>query len=171
MVCGLLSYVAFGDLSFRNLFIDFGVYDPYWVLDIANAAIVINLVELFPKSKFINKDIQVPILGYKPFRHTPFQLVWRTIFMIITTILSILMPFFNDHIIQILVALGFWHPTIYFPVKMYIVQKKIPKWSAKCVCVQILSVACLMFSTTAAAGFIAGIVYDLEVYKPIKNIS
>ncbi|CAA2974657.1 Hypothetical predicted protein [Olea europaea subsp. europaea] len=68
-------------------------------------------------------------------------------------------------------ALGFWPPAIYFPVKMYIVQKTIPKWSAKCLGLQIPSVACLVFSIATAAGSIAGIVYDLEVHKPIKNIS
>ncbi|CAA3019930.1 Amino acid permease 3 [Olea europaea subsp. europaea] len=190
MVCGLLSYAAFGDLSPRNLLTGFSLYNPYWVLDIANAAIVIHLVgayqvncqpifafvektalDRFPHSQFIKTEIPVPIPGYGPFKRTPFQLVWRTIFVIITTILSILMPFFNDHIIRILGALGFWPLTIYFPVKMYIVQKKIPKRTAKWLGLQILSVACLMFSIAAAAGSIAGIVYDLEVYKPIGNMA
>ncbi|CAA3014083.1 amino acid permease 3-like [Olea europaea subsp. europaea] len=180
---------TFGDHSPGNLLTGFGFYNPYWLLDIANAAIVIHLVgayqvysqplfafveksalEWFPNSKFITKEIQVPIPGYKPLKLNLFRLVWRTIFVIITTIISMLMPFFND-VVGILGAFGFWPLTVYFPVEMYIVQKKIPKWSARWLSLQILSVACLIISIAAAAGSFAGVVSDLKVYKPFKNVS
>ncbi|XP_022870348.1 amino acid permease 3-like [Olea europaea var. sylvestris] len=189
MSCGCFGYAAFGDLSPGNLLTGFGFYNPYWLLDIANAAIVIHLVgayqvycqplfafvektalEWFPESKFITKEIQVPIPGYKPLKLNLFRLMWRTIFVIITTIISMLMPFFND-VVGILGAFGFWPLTVYFPVEMYIVQKKIPKWSARWLSLQILSVACLIISIAAAAGSFAGVVSDLKVYKPFKNMS
>ncbi|XP_022870361.1 amino acid permease 3-like [Olea europaea var. sylvestris] len=190
MFCGLFGYAAFGDLSPRNLLTDFGPYYPYWVIDIVNAAIVIHLVgayqvycqplfafvektalDWFPDCKFITEEIQVPIPGYKPFKRNLFQLVWRTIFVIITTILSIILPFFNDHIIRIVGALGFWTLTVYFPVKMYIDQMKIPEWSTTWLSLQILSVACLISSIATAAGSLAGVIYDLKGYKPFKNVS
>ncbi|KAL2503611.1 Amino acid permease 3 [Abeliophyllum distichum] len=189
MFCGCFGYAAFGDLSPGNLLTGFGFYNPYWLLDIANTAIVIHLIgayqvycqplfafvektalEWFPDSKLITKVVQVPIPGYKPFKLNLFRLVWRTIFVIITTIISMLMPFFND-VVGILGAFGFWPLTVYFPVEMYIVQKKIPKWSAKWLSLQILSVACLIISIAAAAGSFAGVISDLKMYKPFKNMS
>ncbi|XP_057502431.1 amino acid permease 3-like [Actinidia eriantha] len=187
MLCGCFGYAAFGDLSPGNLLTGFGFYNPYWLLDIANAAIVIHLVgayqvycqplfafvektasEWFPESKFISREIKVPIPGCKPYNLNLFRLVWRTIFVIATTVISMLMPFFND-VVGILGAFGFWPLTVYFPVEMYIAQKKIPKWSTRWLCLQILSVACLIISIAAAAGSFAGVVTDLKSYKPFKT--
>lgn len=186
MLCGCFGYAAFGDLAPDNLLTGFGFYDPYWLLDIANIAIVVHLVgayqvycqplfafiektaaEWYPNSKFITKNISVPIPGCKSYNLNLFRLVWRTIFVIISTIISMLLPFFSD-IVGILGALGFWPLTVYYPVEMYIVQTKIPKWSRKWLGLQILSVACLIISIAAAAGSVAGVVSDLKVYKPFK---
>ncbi|KAL6525049.1 Amino acid permease 3 [Orobanche minor] len=189
MLCGCFGYAAFGDSSPGNLLTGFGFYNPYWLLDIANAAIVVHLVGAyqvycqplfafvertssvyFPDSKLIRKEIAIPIPvpGFEPFKLNLFRLVWRTIFVIVTTVISMLMPFFND-VVGILGALGFWPLTVYFPVEMYIVQKGIPKWSSRWICLQILSVACLVISIAALVGSVAGVVGDLKVYKPFKT--
>ncbi|KAK7282695.1 hypothetical protein RIF29_11673 [Crotalaria pallida] len=188
MLCGCFGYAAFGDSSPGNLLTGFGFYNPYWLLDIANAAIVVHLVgayqvycqplfafieknaaKRFPDSDFINKDIDVPIPGLShPYKLNLFRLVWRTIFVITSTVISMLLPFFND-IVGLLGALGFWPLTVYFPVEMYIIQKKIPKWSTKWICLHMLSIACLIISIAAAAGSIAGVVTDLKSYKPFKS--
>ncbi|KAL2497192.1 Amino acid permease 3 [Abeliophyllum distichum] len=188
MSCGCFGYAAFGDLSHGNLLTGFGFFNPYWLLDIANAAIVIHLVgayqvycqplfafvekqatKYFPDNKFITKEVEIPIPGFKSLKLNLFRLVWRTIFVIITTIISMLMPFFND-VVGILGAFGFWPLTVYFPVEMYIVQKKIPKWSPRWISLQTLSAACLIISIAAAAGSFAGVASDLKVYKPFKTI-
>lgn len=44
LLCGCMGYAAFGDLAPGNLLTGFGFYNPYWLLDIANIAIVIHLV-------------------------------------------------------------------------------------------------------------------------------
>ena len=88
--------------------------------------------------------------------------------MVVTTVISMLLPFFND-VVGILGAFGFWPLTVYFPIEMYIVQKKIPKWSTRWICLQMLSVACLIISIAAAAGSIAGVVQDLKSYHPFKT--
>ncbi|KAJ1382552.1 Amino acid transporter, transmembrane domain [Sesbania bispinosa] len=188
MLCGCFGYAAFGDSSPGNLLTGFGFYNPYWLLDIANAAIVIHLIgayqvycqplfafvenyaaERFPDSEFVNKTIQVPIPGLSNYKLNLFRSVWRTIFVIITTLVSMLLPFFND-IVGLLGALGFWPLTVYFPVEMYIIQKKIPKWSPKWMCLHLLSIACLIVTVASAAGSVAGIILDLQVYKPFKTI-
>lgn len=44
MLCGSMGYAAFGNDSPGNLLTGFGFYNPYWLLDIANVAIVVHLV-------------------------------------------------------------------------------------------------------------------------------
>ncbi|KAB1210503.1 Amino acid permease 2 [Morella rubra] len=187
MLCGCMGYAAFGDLAPGNLLTGFGFYNPYWLLDIANAAIVIHLVgayqvycqpifafverraaQKWPESEFITKEIAIPIPGFGPYKLNLFRLAWRTMFVMLTTIISMLLPFFND-VVGILGALGFWPLTVYFPVEMYIAQKKIPKWSTRWICLQILSLACLAISIAAAAGSIAGVMLDLKAYRPFKT--
>ena len=58
--------------------------------------------------------------GYGLYKVNLFRLVRRTGFMISTTLISMLLPFFND-VVGILGVVGFWPLTVYFPVKMYIV--------------------------------------------------
>lgn len=187
MLCGCFGYAAFGNSSPGNLLTGFGFYNPFWLLDIANAAIVIHLIgayqvycqplyafvenytaKRFPHSDFVNKNIKIPIPGIQMYKLNLFRLVWRTIFVILTTLVSMLLPFFND-IVGLLGALGFWPLTVYFPVEMYIIQKRIPKWSSKWICLQLLSVACLIISIAATVGSIAGITLDLKVFKPFKT--
>ncbi|CAL5203906.1 unnamed protein product [Lathyrus oleraceus] len=188
MLCGCLGYAAFGNSSPGNLLTGFGFYNPFWLLDIANAAIVIHLIgayqvycqplyafvenymtKKFPDNYFLNKNIKIPILGLDRYKLNLFKLVWRTVFVILTTLVSMLLPFFND-IVGLLGALGFWPLTVYFPVEMYIIQKKIPKWSTKWTCLQLLSGACLIITIAASVGSIAGIYLDLKVFKPFKTI-
>lgn len=44
LLCGCMGYAAFGDNVPGNLLTGFGFYNPYWLLDIANLAIVVHLV-------------------------------------------------------------------------------------------------------------------------------
>lgn len=188
MFCGCFGYAAFGDLAPGNLLTGFGFYNPYWLLDIANAAIVIHLVgayqvycqplfafvektalEWFPNSNIIKQEIEIPIPGLaKPYKLSLFRLIWRSIFVVVTTVISMLMPFFND-VVGILGAFGFWPLTVYFPVEMYIVQKKIPKWSTRWLSLQILSAACLIITIAAAVGSFVGVAEDLKTYKPFAT--
>ena len=62
-------------------------------------------------------------------------------------------------------ALGFWPLIVFFPVEMYIVQKRIPKWSTKWICLLMLSAVCLVISLAVAAGSIGGMVDQLKDIK------
>ncbi|KAK3438999.1 hypothetical protein EUGRSUZ_C03655, partial [Eucalyptus grandis] len=187
MICGCTGYAAFGDMAPKNLLTGFGFHNPYWMVDIANAAIVILLLcayqfncqplfayvektldEKFPNSQFIERKIELRIPGCSPYELKTFQLVWRTVFVIGTTFISMLLPFFND-IVGLLGALGFWPLTVFFPVEMYIKQKKIPKWSTKWMFLQIVSVACLIITIAAAAGSVADVFLNLKSFKPFST--
>ncbi|KAK8552296.1 hypothetical protein V6N12_040900 [Hibiscus sabdariffa] len=187
MLCGCMGYAAFGDLFPRNLLTDFGFCNPFWLHDIANAAIVIHLVgayqvycqplfafvekitaERFPESEFITKDIKIQIPGFRPYNLNLFRLVWRTAFVVVTTLISMLRPL-SDDIVGLLGALGFWPLTIYFPIEMYISRKKIPNWSTRWICLQILNIAFLIISIAAAIGSIAEVITDLKSFKPFST--
>ncbi|WVY91498.1 hypothetical protein V8G54_037012 [Vigna mungo] len=171
LLCGGFGYAAFGDSSPRNLLTGFGFYNPYWLLDIANVAIVVHLVgayqvdcqppfrfiekvaaQKFPDSDFITKEFVVRIPGCKPF-----QIGLEDNF-------SMLLPFFTD-IVGLIGAIAYWPLTVYFPVEMYIVQTKIPKW----ICLQMLSGSCFVLAMVAAVGSIAGVLDGLKVYKPFMT--
>ena len=122
----------------------------------------------WPKSEFVNHEYEarIPYMG-SSCRLKLFRLIWRTIFVVVTTLISMLMPFFND-VVGILGALGFWPLTVYFPIEMYIAQKKIRRWSAPWVGLRLLSFTCLVVSLAAACGSVAGVVLDLKSYRPFK---
>ncbi|KAJ1262985.1 hypothetical protein BS78_09G149600 [Paspalum vaginatum] len=190
MLCGCTGYAAFGDAAPGNLLTGFGFYEPFWLLDVANAAIVVHLVGAYqvycqplfafvekwaqrrwPKSRYVTGEVAVPLSlslsgpAARCYRINLFRLTWRTAFVVATTVVSMLLPFFND-VVGLLGALGFWPLTVYFPVEMYIVHRKVPRWSTRWVCLQLLSVACFIITVASAAGSVAGIVSDLKVYKP-----
>lgn len=188
MLCGCMGYAAFGDNAPGNLLTGFGFYNPFWLIDIANAAIVIHLVGAYQvycqplfafiegwaskkwqDSDFINKEYALAIPFYGRFNVNLFRLVWRTAFVVTTTLISMLLPFFNN-VVGLLGALAFWPLTVYFPVTMYIAQNKIPRWSSRWVAMQILSGVCLVVSVAAASGSIVGVVDALQkVYKPFHT--
>ncbi|GMH21604.1 hypothetical protein Nepgr_023446 [Nepenthes gracilis] len=186
LLCGCMGYAAFGDLAPGNLLTGFGFYNPYWLLDLANAAIVVHLLgayqvccqpifafieraasNAFPDNEFITKEVEIPIPGFKPYKLNLFRLVWRTSFVGVTTTISILLPFFNG-VVGLLGALAFWPLTVYFPVSMYIAKEKIPKWSTRWICLQSLSVACLTISIVAAVSSVGGIIIALKSYRPFE---
>ncbi|KAF2563709.1 hypothetical protein F2Q70_00018951 [Brassica cretica] len=188
MLCGCMGYAAFGDAAPGNLLTGFGFYNPFWLLDVANVAIVIHLVGAyqvfaqpifafvdkqaaarFPDSDLVSKEFEIRIPGVRaPYKVNVFRAVFRSCFVVLTTVISMLMPFFND-VVGILGALGFWPLTVYFPVEMYIKQRKVEKWSMKWVCLKMLSGGCLVITVVAGIGSVAGVMLDLKVYKPFKT--
>ncbi|PWA74401.1 amino acid transporter, transmembrane domain-containing protein [Artemisia annua] len=187
MLCGCMGYAAFGDEAPGNLLTGFGFYNPYWLIDIANVAIVVHLVGAYQvfcqplfafvekwcakrwsKSDFVTAEYDLPIPYYGAYQVNFFRVVWRTIFVMITTLIAMLLPFFND-VVGLLGAFGFWPLTVYFPIEMYMSQKKIKRWSSQWIGFQILSLGCLLVSVAAAIGSVAGVVLDLKTYKPFKT--
>ncbi|KAL3729094.1 hypothetical protein ACJRO7_033660 [Eucalyptus globulus] len=166
MLCGCVRYAAFGDDTPENFLIDLGFNKPFWLLDIANSAIVIHLVgayqvnsqpifalvekqadQRWPCSELIAKEMKILVPGLGQYNMKLFRLAWRTVFVILT-------------------LLGFWPLMVYFPVEMYIRQERIPKWSTKWVYLQVLSMACLVISIVAAAGSVPGLKDDLKTNRP-----
>lgn len=184
---GCFGYAAFGNSAPGNLLTGFGFYSPFWLVDLANACVVVHLVGAYqvfsqpifafieewsfkkwPRSQFMHKNYIVNIPMFGLYKANLFRLVWRTGFVISTTLIAMLLPFFND-VVGILGAVGFWPLTVYFPVEMYIVHRKIPRYSSKWILLQTLSVVCFIVSLAAAVGSIEGIIQDLKSYKPFHT--
>ncbi|XAR62029.1 hypothetical protein NMG60_11016606 [Bertholletia excelsa] len=187
VLCGCLGYAAFGNKAPGNFLTGFGFYEPFWLIDFANICIAIHLIGAYqvfcqpifgfvesrcharwPESKFITGELALNIPFYGAYCINFFRLVWRTVYVIVTAVVAMIFPFFNDFL-GLIGAASFYPLTVYFPIEMYIAQAKIPKFSFTWVWLKILNWTCLVVSLMAAAGSIQGLAKDLKTYKPFQT--
>ncbi|KAJ4915348.1 Amino acid permease 8 [Raphanus sativus] len=182
MLCGCIGYAAFGNKAPGDFLTDF-FYEPYWLIDFANACIVLHLIAAYqvfaqpifqfveneckkawPENNFITKEhsMNIPFLG--KWRINFFRLVWRTAYVILTTVVAMIFPFFNS-ILGLIGAAAFWPLTVYFPVEMHISQRKIKKYSMRWIGLKLLVLVCLIVTLLAAIGSIVGLMKSVMAYK------
>ncbi|GER45939.1 amino acid transporter [Striga asiatica] len=124
LCCACFGYAAFGDHTPGNLLTGFGFYEPYW---------------LYPQNKFINKFYACRLPMLPSFKLNMLSLCFRTVYVMSTTGLAMLFPYFNQ-VLGVLGALNFWPVAIYFPVEMYFVQSKTQAWTRKWVALQKIAI-------------------------------
>ncbi|OVA07347.1 Amino acid transporter [Macleaya cordata] len=187
VLCGLVGYAAFGNDAPGNFLTGFGFYEPFWLIDFANVCIVVHLVGAYqvfaqpvfgffekwcsnrwPENGFITTDhiVNVPLVG--EYNMNLFRLVWRTGYVILTAVVAMIFPFFNDFV-GLLGAASFWPLTVYFPIEMYIAQSKMPKFSGTWIWLKVLSWACLIVSLVALAGSVQGLAQSVKSFRPFKT--
>ncbi|KAK8542581.1 hypothetical protein V6N12_015174 [Hibiscus sabdariffa] len=170
LCCGCFGYAAFGNNTPGNILTGFGFYEPYWLVDLANACIVLHLVggyqifsqpvfafverwftEKFPNSWFTNNYYRnkLPV--------NPLKICFRTAYVASTTAIAMMFPYFNQ-VLGLLGALTFWPLVIYFPVQMYFVQKKIQPWTRKWIVLESFSFVCLLVTVVAFTGSVQGLI-------------
>ncbi|PUZ49308.1 hypothetical protein GQ55_7G316200 [Panicum hallii var. hallii] len=174
---GCFGYAAFGNAAPGNLLTGFGFYEPYWLIDFANACIVLHLLggyqmfsqqiftfadrclaARFPDSAFVNRFYAVRVPGVAASYKLNLQRVcFRTAYVASTTGLALLFPYFNE-VLGVLGALIFWPLVIYLPVEMYCVQRGITPWTRGWVALQSFSAACFVVGTFAFVGSVEGVV-------------
>ncbi|CAN7089802.1 unnamed protein product [Brassica rapa subsp. narinosa] len=178
LCCGCFGYAAFGDATPGNLLTGFGFYEPFWLVDFANACIVLHLVggyqvysqpifaamervltERYPQNKLITKfyGFKLPSSRGVTVTLSPMRLCLRTTYVVMITGVSILFPYFNE-VLGVLGAVGFWPLAVYFPVEICILRKKIPVWTRKWLLLRGFSFVCLLVSLLALVGSIYGLV-------------
>lgn len=130
LLCSGLGYAAFGDNTPGNILT--GFTEPFWLVALGNGFIVIHMIGAYqvmgqpffriveiganiawPNSDFINKEYPF-IVGGLMVRFNLFRLVWRTIFVILATILAMVMPFFSE-VLSLLGAIGFGPLVVFIP--------------------------------------------------------
>ena len=181
-LCGCMGYAAFGNAAPDNLLTGFGFYEPFWLVDVANVAIVVHLVGAYqvfcqpifafvesraaaawPDSAFVSKELRVG-----PFAPTALRLAWRSAYVCLATVVAMALPFFGS-VVGLIGAFSFWPLTVYFPVEMYIKQRAVTRGSTKWICLKALAVVCLLVSVAAAAGSIAGFVGAFKAFRPFRG--
>ncbi|KAL7127646.1 hypothetical protein ABFS83_14G266000 [Erythranthe nasuta] len=189
VLCGCVGYAAFGNDAPGNFLTGFGFYEPFWLIDFANICIAVHLVgayqvfaqpifgfvekrctEKWPESRFVTAEhsINLPLIDKPAFTINFFRLSWRTAYVILTSLIAMIFPFFNGFL-GLIGAASFYPLTVYFPIEMHIAQAKIRKYSFTWTWLKILSWACLVVSLIAAAGSIQGLAYDVKKCKPFKT--
>ncbi|XP_051217963.1 amino acid permease 3 [Lolium perenne] len=187
LLCGCVGYAAFGDGVKDNLLTGFGFYEPFWLLDVANACVAVHLVGTY-------QVITQPIFAYVELRAAaawpdsafvatkevtlwptrlrvavcPLRLTWRTAYVCVTTAVSMSMPFFGS-VVGLIGAISFWPLTVYFPIEMYMAQHRLPRGSTKWLFLQALSAVCLIVSVAAAAGSVADVVAEFRHHNPFSR--
>ncbi|KAL5735574.1 hypothetical protein ACOSQ2_030362 [Xanthoceras sorbifolium] len=176
LCCGCFGYAAFGNLTPGNLLTGFGFYEPYWLIDFANACIVLHLVggyqifsqpvfalverwltRKFPTSGFVNTFYTFKLPSLPPLKINLLRICFRTAYVVSTTGVAMVFPYFNQ-VLGVLGALNFWPLAIYFPVEMYFVQKKIGAWTKQWIVLRIFSFICLLVTIIGLVGSIEGLI-------------
>ncbi|XP_057440947.1 probable amino acid permease 7 [Lotus japonicus] len=178
LCCACFGFAAFGNQTPGNLLTGFGFYEPYWLIDFANACIVLHLVggyqiycqpiysavdrwcsRNYPNSGFVNNFYRLKLPLLPAFQLNMLRICFRTAYVISTTGLAILFPYFNQ-VLGVLGALGFWPLGIYFPVEMYFVQNKVEAWSRKWLVLRSFSFVCFLVTVLGLIGSLEGIVSE-----------
>lgn len=115
------------------------------------------LTKKYPNSSFVNNfyTFKLPLLP--GFQWNLLRLCFRTAYVISTTALAMLFPYFNQ-VLGLLGALNFWPLAIYFPVEMYFVQKKIGAWTRKWIVLRIFSFVCFLVTVVGFIGSVEGLI-------------
>ncbi|MED6215949.1 hypothetical protein PIB30_118399 [Stylosanthes scabra] len=174
--CGGAGYAAFGNDTPGNLLTGFGSSKYYWIVDFANACIVVHLVGAyqvysqplfatvencfrfrFPDSEFVNQSYFLKLPMLPAIELNSLRLCFRTVYVASTTVIALMFPYFNQ-ILGVLGSLIFWPLTIYFPVEMYLGLSNTEAWTAKWIMLRSLSMLGFVFALFTLIGSIQGIV-------------
>ncbi|XP_078442156.1 amino acid permease 6-like [Wolffia australiana] len=186
VLCGCLGYAAFGNSAPGNFLTGFGFYEPFWLVDLGNVFIAVHLIGAYqvfcqpvfqfverncqrkwPESNFVCREysLKAPVLGKLSINLL--RVAWRTAYVVVTSVLAMIFPFFNDFL-GLIGAFAFWPLTVYLPVEMRIAQAKITRGSSSWIGLKLLSFACFLVSVAAALGSIQGLAADVGGYRPFK---
>nr|GMD97344.1 probable amino acid permease 7 isoform X1 [Ipomoea batatas] len=171
LCCGGFGYAAFGTETPGNLLAGFGFYEPYWLLDFANACIAVQLcggyqvfsqpwyaitekwlLKKLPQNHFFVRDYNL-----KAFRFSFLRVIFRTTYVAIITGIAILFPYLNQ-VVGVAGAITFWPIVVYFPVEMYLKQKRIESWTTEKILLRMYTYVCLVVILFALVGSVRGLI-------------
>ncbi|CAN0922868.1 Probable amino acid permease 7 [Linum grandiflorum] len=175
LCCGCLGYATFGNDTPGNLLTGSTFHDPYRLVDIANACVVLHLVggyqmysqpvyafgegwltRKFPESGLVNSSYKLKLCGGGTREVSLLRLCFRTAYVAFTTAIAMLFPYFNQ-VLGVLGGLYFWPLVVHFPVEMYLVQRRLAAWTTEWILLRSFSFACLLVSFLAFMGSVQGL--------------
>ncbi|ONM33799.1 Amino acid permease 6 [Zea mays] len=197
LALGCAGYAAFGDDAPGNVLTGFAFHEPSWLVDAANACVVVHLVGAYqvfaqpifarlescaacrwPDAKLVNATYYVRVPPFllrsasspPTVAVAPLKLVLRTIVIMFTTLVAMLLPFFNA-VLGLIGALGFWPLSVYFPVSMHMARLNIRRGELRWWALQAMSFVCLLVSIGASIGSVQDIVHNLKAAVPFKTVN
>ncbi|KAL6880561.1 hypothetical protein ACP4OV_012126 [Aristida adscensionis] len=189
LLLGVSGYAAFGDGAPGNLLAGAAVHEPFWLVDVANACVVIHFAaayQVFAQAVFARLERCVagrwPAAWLAQSKYqlrlpaaaatvsvSPMSLALRTAVVAATTVVAMLVPFFNA-VLGLVGAMGFWPLSVYFPVAMHIARRKIRRGEARWWMLQAMSACCLLVSVAMGAASVKDIVDNLKGAAPFKSV-
>ncbi|KAK1588478.1 hypothetical protein Q3G72_023759 [Acer saccharum] len=171
---GCTGYAAYGNQVPGNILSRF--YNLLWLVDVANLAVIVHLIFAYQvyaqpvfavherwlgstwPTSFLNRiyTIKITFIHNFTIHFTPGRLLLRSIFVMFTTLVAMIFPFFNA-VLGFIGALSFWPLTVYFPLTMYTVQANIKRGSSTWIVFQVLGLVSMVVTLIAAVGSIADI--------------
>lgn len=158
------GYIAFGDYACGNIITCFK--QPQWVIRMVNMMVLIHMLPAYqvysqPFFGFVARN--AARWGKYPavFQGLTFRLWFRTLYVLIVTVITVLIPFFSD-IIGAVGAITFF-PSVFFPIQMWKAVYQPQGW--KLHFLNGMNVVTLLVSIVALAGSIQLIVKDSDVYE------
>jgi amino acid permease len=197
LALGCAGYAAFGDDAPGNVLTGFAFHEPSWLVDAANACVVLHLVGAYqvfaqpifarlescaacrwPDAKLVNVTYYVRVPPFllcsasspPTVAVAPLKLVLRTIVIMFTTLVAMLLPFFNA-VLGLIGALGFWPLSVYFPVSMHMARLNIRRGELRWWALQTMSFVCLLVSIGSSIGSVQDIVHNLKAAAPFKTVN
>ncbi|CAN6475673.1 unnamed protein product [Victoria cruziana] len=182
---GCIGYSAFGNSSPGNFLTGFGNYGPFWLVDIGNLCMVIHLIgayQVYAQPAFAqleslvskawpgtstNLEFSLPMTETMV-NLSPARLIIRALFVAFTTVVAMIMPFFNA-VLGLLGAVTFWPLTVMFPLAMHMRRVNIKRGTFQWYKLQALSTVTLIISILAAIGSLAGLGDSLKHAAPFKS--
>ncbi|KAM7268968.1 hypothetical protein ACFE04_024465 [Oxalis oulophora] len=150
-----LAFQAIGDIAFaypKFLYVFIKLYSqPTYAL------VERWFAKKYPNNDFVTKFYSIKLPSIPSFQVNLLRICFRTCYVASTTAIGIIFPYFNQ-ILGVLGAVNFWPLAVYFPVEMYIVQKKIEAWTRTWVILKIFCLVCLLISLISLIGSIQGLV-------------
>ncbi|KAI8472009.1 MAG: transmembrane amino acid transporter protein-domain-containing protein [Monoraphidium minutum] len=129
-VTGVTGYLALGDAVSPNVLTSFQFDGPAtaWVPLLANVMVLVHLVpayQVVAQPLFVGIEAALvrwfPRLESMP--EAPVRLVYRTLYVCVTAVISATLPFFAS-IAGLIGAISFWPTIVYAPIAMYLKIKK-----------------------------------------------
>uniref|UniRef100_A0A0E0HMZ8 Amino acid transporter transmembrane domain-containing protein n=1 Tax=Oryza nivara TaxID=4536 RepID=A0A0E0HMZ8_ORYNI len=194
LVLGASGYAAFGDDAPSNILTGAAFHEPFWLVDVANACVVVHFLGAYqviaqpvfarleayvggrwPESRLVTASyelrLRVPAWTSAPptaVTLSPARMALRAAVIVATTAVAAMMPFFNA-VLGFIAALGFWPLAVYLPVSMHIARVKIRRGEARWWALQGASAALLVVAVGMGVASVRDMVQRLNEAAPFKT--